>query len=716
MLLFLSLFSSAIPMRAAEPPLEAVWSGDPRWMTGRFWVGEPNLKGQGTTFFESIGPGSNFFGSNVHGTGLRKIEIRFSSDATSKCQTYNRNNNYAPSGVGIFPGSAWDLTAPSNPRRLNICFTEDPAFQTPNFVWDPITQAYGGREFVFIMNSDYDSTGMLYALKNIKSQANTLDILYAWWPRLQYPYRLLESLPATLTIKPYAFAPTTESSRDRVTIRWDYFDFEPGITQTLIYAGTDSSQMSLRGSVAGTARSFTDNDVDFLDTLYYRLEAVNEVGMALGESPIIRAIVLARLEVVGRWDGRSDYTDVWGYTDSITGREYALIGVHFGSPSGGVSIVDVTANPPVEVGFAASGWSGGLRVYKNYLVTASDASPAKIYDLTVPSAPALMSTIAGGQAHTLNVYKDYVFLHGANNAAINIYNISNPSAPQFISNYLSFYFHDTGIRNDTLAGAGIYGEGIEFVDISDIANPRRIGGFNYTGSGAHNVEFSQDGKTLYVGDEIGSGKWTRVFDITDISNATKIADIIVNPQATVHNSYLKDSLLYIAHYTEGVRVWNVKDPAAPFEVAYYDTYAPANFGFDGVWTVYPHFGSGKIIASDRQSGLWVFRLESGPTAADGGGTITLPEDYRVGQNYPNPFNPATTIPIYMSHTAHARLEVLNTLGQSVRTLLNARIASGQHNIIWDGLTESQGPAASGVYFARLTVAGRSVSRPMVHLK
>ncbi len=92
----------------------------------------------------------------------------------------------------------------------------------------------------------------------------------------------------------------------------------------------------------------------------------------------------------------------------------------------------------------------------------------------------------------------------------------------------------------------------------------------------------------------------------------KVADIIVSPQAIVHNCYEKDGLLYIAHYTEGVRVWDVSDPTMPSEIAFFDTYLPFEFGFKGAWSVYPYFASGRIIASDMNSGLYVFRLENYP--------------------------------------------------------------------------------------------------------
>jgi hypothetical protein len=44
------------------------------------------------------------------------------------------------------------------------------------------------------------------------------------------------------------------------------------------------------------------------------------------------------------------------------------------------------------------------------------------------------------------------------------------------------------------------------------------------------------------------------------------------------------------------------------EEGFFDTYPSSDSaGFDGVWSVYPYFASGKIIASDINSGLFVIK-------------------------------------------------------------------------------------------------------------
>ncbi|MEM8602146.1 MAG: choice-of-anchor B family protein, partial [Bacteroidota bacterium] len=158
-----------------------------------------------------------------------------------------------------------------------------------------------------------------------------------------------------------------------------------------------------------------------------------------------------------------------------------------------------------------------------------------------------------------------------------------------------------------------------------------------TYQGAHNVCATPDGETIFVGDEIGSGPWTRAFDVSDLSDPELIAELIVDDQAVVHNCYVEGDLLYVAHYTEGLQVFDVSTPASPEQVAFYDTRPGPGFGFDGAWTAYPYLPSGRVIVSDLSGGLFVIRADVGaarlsarattPLAIAPGGAVSF--DYTV---------------------------------------------------------------------------------------
>ena len=87
------------------------------------------------------------------------------------------------------------------------------------------------------------------------------------------------------------------------------------------------------------------------------------------------------------------------------------------------------------------------------------------------------------------------------------------------------------------------------------------------------------------------------------------------------------------------------------------------------------------------------------------GDGTLPVEYALWQNYPNPFNPTTNIKYALPVESRVTMEVYNTLGQRVRTLVNDNKPAGYHVAGWDGKGNTGEQMATGVYFLRLTAAG-----------
>ena len=117
-------------------------------------------------------------------------------------------------------------------------------------------------------------------------------------------------------------------------------------------------------------------------------------------------------------------------------------------------------------------------------------------------------------------------------------------------------------------------------------------------------------------------------------------------------------------------------------------------------------------------------LRAAPLAAatDGSGRFTLslstlagaqPERFELGANYPNPFNPSTVIPYQLPASMHVRLEVFNSLGQRVATLVEGERPAGSHTASWDA-TDARGQAvAAGVYLCRLSGDGVQATRSML---
>ena len=89
----------------------------------------------------------------------------------------------------------------------------------------------------------------------------------------------------------------------------------------------------------------------------------------------------------------------------------------------------------------------------------------------------------------------------------------------------------------------------------------------------------------------------------------------------------------------------------------------------------------------------------------------VPAAYDLGQNYPNPFNPTTAIEFSLQKNAKVRLDVFNTLGERVATLVDGYTNAGTHQVTWTASDMS-----SGVYFYTLTTNEFSTTRKMMLIK
>jgi hypothetical protein len=89
----------------------------------------------------------------------------------------------------------------------------------------------------------------------------------------------------------------------------------------------------------------------------------------------------------------------------------------------------------------------------------------------------------------------------------------------------------------------------------------------------------------------------------------------------------------------------------------------------------------------------------------------------LSQNYPNPFNPETNISFSLPQAGITDLAVYNLKGQIVIDLINAQfLTAGDHSVVWNGCDNGGKPVSSGVYYCRLSCAGKDVLRKMVLAK
>jgi len=79
----------------------------------------------------------------------------------------------------------------------------------------------------------------------------------------------------------------------------------------------------------------------------------------------------------------------------------------------------------------------------------------------------------------------------------------------------------------------------------------------------------------------------------------------------------------------------------------------------------------------------------------------LPKHFALGLNYPNPFNPSTRITFAVAEPARVKLEIFNSVGQRLRTLVNEHAIPGFYEQTWDGKDDRGRALGAGIYFVRL---------------
>jgi choice-of-anchor B domain-containing protein len=354
-------------------------------------------------------------------------------------------------------------------------------------------------------------------------------------------------------------------------------------------------------------------------------------GMA-GEYPC-NNVDLASFTPVSAIGGGS-VSDTWGWTDPLTGNEYALVG-----RSTGVAIVDIT-DPvtPVYIGnlptnAASTSWRE-IDTFRNYMFVVCDLCGnhgMQVFDLTrvrdVNNPPVTFDedvnydAIDTSHSIEVNTQTGFAYLNGSNTCSggLHMVDVRDPLNPTFVG-----CFDDDGYTHDSQCviyqgpDAEHVGDEICFaanedtltiVDVTNKAAPVMLsrnpyGGASYT----HSVWANRNHKTLVLCDELdelfnGNNLRLRYFNISNLESAT-LSFTYTHPtvDAIDHNPYWKGQYVYLSAYRAGLRVF--KPPST--EIAYFDTYPSDDAAaFNSIWSVHPFYRSGNITAGGIEQGLFV---------------------------------------------------------------------------------------------------------------
>ncbi|MBK8551621.1 MAG: choice-of-anchor B family protein [Ignavibacteria bacterium] len=317
----------------------------------------------------------------------------------------------------------------------------------------------------------------------------------------------------------------------------------------------------------------------------------------------------------------SPYSAIEAYV-APDGREYAIMGCFDGT-----AFFDVTdADNIHQVGFLQSTSPGsGSNIWRehktyshySYHVSEIGSSGIQIVDLQYlpDSIHYVKKFLPAGysSAHSISQSGSCIYVNGASiGQGVTVYDLTNdPETPVKRGSYNVEYIHDCRVVNDTIYAANIYEAKVTIISASNKDNLTRVTSFsNLPGSGPHNTALTPDRKYCLVTDEIGTAPYKlKIWNIEDLGNITYVSSWQPTgiTSSIVHNVEVYGNYAVTGHYSAGLRLIDISNPAVPAEVAWYDTYPlNDNQNYEGCWggQMLP---SGKIIASDRSTGLYVLK-------------------------------------------------------------------------------------------------------------
>ncbi|MFH1528652.1 MAG: LamG-like jellyroll fold domain-containing protein [Bacteroidota bacterium] len=112
----------------------------------------------------------------------------------------------------------------------------------------------------------------------------------------------------------------------------------------------------------------------------------------------------------------------------------------------------------------------------------------------------------------------------------------------------------------------------------------------------------------------------------------------------------------------------------------------------------------------------ILKLYDFPSSANVNDTPQIPKENFLSQNYPNPFNAQTIIRYNITQPTYITIEVYNSIGNKIKTLVSEEKPTGYYSASWDGTNSAGHQAASGVYFCTMKLDNVIFTRKLILLK
>ena len=344
--------------------------------------------------------------------------------------------------------------------------------------------------------------------------------------------------------------------------------------------------------------------------------------------------------------------DNWGWTDSETGREYALVG-----RNDGTSFIDITdpTNPvligdlPKTPNTPRSQLWRDIKTYGDHAYIVADGagahgmqvfSLARLRDVLDPPVvfdPDLLyrgdglNVVESSHNIIINEETGFAYLTSRGCAGMHMVDISEPMEPTFVGCSEPGGTHDAQCivyrgPDESYRGREIClrmsGNRFQISDVTDKSNPLELSTASHPNPAyMHQGWVTEDHRYFIMDDEsdviAGNVETTRtlIWELDDLEDPILVKEFFGSLPASAHNLYVKGDFTYQANYRYGLHILDISDPLNPVEVGMFDT-SPFETGpgFGGAWSTYPFFDSGTILVTSMQEGLFMLKKRVRPVS------------------------------------------------------------------------------------------------------
>ncbi len=340
--------------------------------------------------------------------------------------------------------------------------------------------------------------------------------------------------------------------------------------------------------------------------------------------------------------------DLWGWTDTETGHEIAIVG-----RTDGTSFVDLTdpynpvllGNLPKTPGSRSAIWRD-MKVYGEHVYIVADGAGqhgVQVFDLArlrgvsgeaVTFEPDFTyDGIASAHNIVINELTPFAYVVGSSGGGetcgggLHMLDLADPKRPAFAGCFAdgetgrrgTGYSHDAQCviyhgpdeehRGKEIC-LGSNETALSIADVTDKENPVALSMADYPKVAyAHQGWLTEDHRFFYMNDEgdepqgLVEGTRTLIWDVEDLDDPQLVREYIAETTDTDHNLYIKGNLMYQSNYGAGLRILDITDPVNPVEIAFFD-----NSPYGGAsWSNYPYFKSGVLVATGTGDGLFILR-------------------------------------------------------------------------------------------------------------